>query len=157
MNLKSPPDITDFDIANWFLAQARSENKPLKHMKLQKLVYFAYGWYYAYCDEPLFGEEIFALWHGPIVGDLYHKYKHYDNDPITDDVAPQDFTKNVAAILDAVWQAYGQYSDFRLSAITHRDDSPWAYVYDPDERHTVISPESIQNYFKALRRKYNDA
>jgi|GEM_PF-4384082 len=44
MSPKSPPDITVFDIANWFLMQAKGEVMPLTHMKLQKLVYFAYGW-----------------------------------------------------------------------------------------------------------------
>ena len=43
MDPKTPLNITVFDIANWFLARAKAENKPLKHMKLQKLVYFAYG------------------------------------------------------------------------------------------------------------------
>ena len=47
MNPTSLPDITVFDIADWFLARTKAEEKPLKHMKLQKFVYFAYGWYCA--------------------------------------------------------------------------------------------------------------
>ena len=81
---KSPPDITVFDIADWFLAKAKLENKPLKHMKLQKLVYFAYGWYCAYRDysEPLFADSIFVWRRGVIVKSLYEKYKHFGDDPI---------------------------------------------------------------------------
>ena len=153
---KSPPDINVLEIADWFLAKAKSEHKPLKHMKLQKLVYFAYGWYYAYYDQPLFGEEIYAWRHGPVVAELYHKYKCYKDNPIAENIEPQTFAENVASILDGTWQAYEQYSDIQLSAITHRDDSPWAHAYDPDEWYTVIPAESIRDYFKALRQKYNN-
>jgi uncharacterized phage-associated protein len=149
--------VTAFDVAHWFLAKANSENKPLKHMKLQKLVYFAYGWYYAYCDEPLFGEEIYAWRHGPVVSELYHQYKHYKHKPMTEDAKPPDLNKNVVAVLDSVWGTYASYTDVHLSEITHRPDSPWTHAYRSDEWYATMSPESIRVYFKALRQKHDHA
>ena len=150
MNPKSPPDITVFDIADWFLAKAKSENKTLKPMKLQKLVYFAYGWYYAFHDNPLFREEILAWRHGPVVKKLYDRFKPFRGKPITEDVTPVEFDKQVETILDSVWKAYEPYSDIHLSDITHRPGSPWFRAYDSDEWFAVISPESIRDYFKTL-------
>jgi uncharacterized phage-associated protein len=55
-------------------------------MKLQKLLYFAYGWYYASFDTPLFNESIFAWTHGPVVAALYGVFKGYGKRPIAQPV-----------------------------------------------------------------------
>jgi uncharacterized phage-associated protein len=104
-----------FDIANWFLARAMSENKDLKPMKLQKLVYFAYGWYYAYFDKPLFPEAIFAWKFGPVVGDLYGRFKRFGGKPIMHvDVLP-NFDSDTLSILNDVWDSYSPCTDIHLS------------------------------------------
>jgi uncharacterized phage-associated protein len=158
MSPKSPPNIDVFDIANWFLAKAKSENKSLKHMKLQKLVYFAYGWYYAYFDQPpLFQEKILAWRHGPVVRELYDRYRHFGGSPITEDVTSIEFDLHVNVVLDNVWKAYEHYSDIHLSGITHRPGSPWFRAYESDEWFAVIAPESIRDYFKELLKKHDHA
>jgi uncharacterized phage-associated protein len=146
-----------FAIADWFLLKAKSEEEPLKHMKLQKLVYFAYGWYYAYYDVPLFKETIFAWRHGPVVRDLYHKYKSFSNRPITvkSDTLPE-LEEEVISMLNYVWQVYSQCTDVQLRNITHRSNSPWSKSYNSDEWYAEISPESIKNYFKELIKKYKN-
>ena len=153
----SPPDITVFHIADWFLAKAKSENKPLKHMKLQKLVYFAYGWHYAYTDMPLFGEKIYAWRHGPVVKDLYERFKPFKGNPITGDVNCQSVNEFVESVLEGVWVAYEHYPDTHLSKITHRPDSPWTQAYRSYEWDAEIAPESIRDYFKERLRKYDHA
>ena len=157
MQPKSPSDVTVFDIADWFLAKANNENKPLKPMKLQKLVYFAYGWHYAYLDTPLFPETILAWRHGPVVKELYDRFKSFKGKPIEENVTPKKLDAQVETILDSVWTAYGQYPDVHLSAITHRPDSPWTSAYQSDEWYAVIPPESIRDYFKALLEKRTHA
>ena len=154
MSLKSPPDITVYDIADWFLAKAHSEGRYLKQMKLQKLVYFAYGWYYAFFDQSLFKESIFAWKHGPVVNDLYHKYKCFKKNPIMETGQQQDFCKSVESMLDYVWRTYEPYSDFFLSEITHRKESPWTQFYRKGELFSAIPSESIRDYFKTLVSEY---
>jgi len=154
---KSPPDITVHDIANWFLAKAQSENKSLKHMKLQKLVYFAYGWYFAYFDRPLFEEEIYAWRHGPVVEELYHRYKRYGKNPIDISVVEFPiFEENTTEILEDVWQNYSSFSDVELSVATHRPNSPWRKAYSSYEWDAKMPPETIREYFKGLREEYKN-
>lgn len=66
-------------VAQYFLSK---ESMSLK--KLQKLVYYAYGWTLALLNESLenmeyhlFPNRIEAWVHGPTIPDLYHKYKSY--------------------------------------------------------------------------------
>ena len=151
MSPKSPPDITVFDIADWFLARAKSESKDLKPMKLQKLVYFAYGWYYAYFDEPLFPETIFAWRHGPVVADLYGRFKRFGGKPIDHVSETPNLAENVKEVLGVVWKSYASKTDIELSHITHRVEAPWAQVYREYGRNAVIEPIEIRNYFKELR------
>lgn len=50
------------DIAKWFINEIHPE--PLK---LQKLLYLAQGYSYAFYDEPLFADDMEAWVHGPVV------------------------------------------------------------------------------------------
>ena len=156
MTPKSPPDITVFDIADWFLAKAKAEDKPLRHMKLQKLVYFAYGWYYAYHNESLFPETIYAFRHGPVVKELYDRFETFGGNPITEDVEKPDFETQAETILSSTWQAYEHYTDFQLSDITHTHP-PWIDAYRSDKWFAVMSPESIRVHFKNLLDKQSNA
>jgi uncharacterized phage-associated protein len=157
MTAKSPPDITVFDIADWFLAKAEDEGKPLKHMKLQKLVYFAYGWYSAYHDVPLFRETICAWQHGPVVEELYQKYKPFKKYPIevADIVSPQ-VDEDVLSILVEVWETYSHCTDTHLRNITHRPDAPWSKVYNSRDWSIEIPLTDIRDYFTTLKDKFNN-
>ena len=158
MTPKSPPNITVFDIADWFLTKAKSEDKSLRHMKLQKLVYFAYGWYCAYFDEYLFPEKIFAWPHGPVIEELYHRYKYSGSNQINvNNAVHQTFDDHVAWVMRQVWKNFSHYSDMELSHVTHRPGSPWDSVYDSSARDAEIPPETIREYFKGLREKYENA
>ncbi|OQY42717.1 MAG: hypothetical protein B6240_13665 [Desulfobacteraceae bacterium 4572_87] len=46
----------------------------ISNLKLQKLVYYAQGFYLALYDEPLFNEPIEAWTHGPVIRELYRSY-----------------------------------------------------------------------------------
>lgn len=153
MMVKSVPDISVFDVANWFLAKARQEGQPLKHMKLQKLVYFAYGWYFAYFDKPLFPQGICAWDHGPVVSDLYSRFKRFGGSPIDDTEYPPLMDNDILSILDDVWESYSPYNDIQLRNITHRSDSPWTQVYSVYRKGAEIRPSEIREYFCTLKNK----
>ncbi|MFQ5632018.1 MAG: Panacea domain-containing protein, partial [bacterium] len=52
-------------IANYFIDFARKDGVAISPMKLQKLVYFAHGYYLAITGQPLIEEEIQAWRYGP--------------------------------------------------------------------------------------------
>ena len=153
--IKSPPDITALEIADWFLATAKSEGRSLRPMKLQKLVYFAYGWYYYYYDASLFAEKFYAWPPGPVVEELYRKYEPFRGRPIlVENLSVPDFDEDVTGLLENIWKNFAKYSDSDLRVETNRLNSPWDRVYDRDFRNVEITTELIREYFKALGERF---
>ena len=56
------------------------------------------------------------------------------------------------ALLEHVWEKYGQMSGLQLSAITHLPGSPWRVVREqnPRVRSVPIPDDLIRRYFKRL-------
>jgi len=61
-------------VANYFLDLGLRESIPITPLKLQKLVYFAHGWYLGFTGEPLLNEGIQAWEYGPVIPSLYHDF-----------------------------------------------------------------------------------
>ena len=64
-------------IARWFAAWAEAEDAEVSNLKLQKLLYYAQGHQLAERGTPLFDDEIQAWSHGPVVKDVYHRFKGF--------------------------------------------------------------------------------
>ncbi|MGE0086621.1 MAG: Panacea domain-containing protein [Desulfococcaceae bacterium] len=121
-------------------------------MKLQKLCYYAQG--YALAEGKLLFDDDFQAWqHGPVVYDLYDKYRNYKWRQIAEDVGESD-TSLLEFITDVV-SAYGRYDGAALSTMTHREN-PWIDAReDKDESQgstAIISKESMRNFFTAKLR-----
>jgi uncharacterized phage-associated protein len=146
-------------VANEFLTLARRDHVHLTPMQLQKLVYFAYGWYLAITGERLIDELVEAWQWGPVIPSLYHEFKVYGSDPI---IVPADFVfpplasddpeKDALArrVISKVWEIYGRYSGVQLSSMTHAANSPWAQTYQQDVKNKDIPDEVIRAYFADL-------
>ena len=116
-------------------------------MKLQKLCYYAQG--YALADSlELFSEDFQAWQHGPVIPDLYLKYKNYQWRPINDEIIPPELQHH--DLIEAVVSAYGQYDGAALSTMTHRE-TPWletrAGLNESDGCDRIITKASIKNFF----------
>lgn len=162
-------------IANYFIDKAKEAGNPVAHLKLQKLVYLAHGWYLAFQDEgapPLVTEYPEAWKYGPVFPSLYHELKINGSDPITtpamewdtegyyregvmfitSPTTPTVDTEDayVISLLDQIWNHYGTWTGPQLSNYTHRPSSPWDQV--SKERHNENIPDKIiQKYFKDLK------
>lgn len=140
--------LTCYDVADYLLSQANEEVGDLvSNLKLQKLVYYAQGLHLALYDEPLFPEAIEAWTHGPVVPDLYRRYKECASGAIS---RPEgmDFTKftpEVRELLDEVYSVYGQFSAWKLREMTH-NERPWQEANAASVR--IITHESLRDYFK---------
>jgi len=135
-----------FDVARYFLALVDEDaGDSLTNLKLQKLVYYAQGFYLALYDEPLFPERIEAWMHGPVVPDLYHALKQFGSEPVKLDweVDPDRYTPEIMGLLDEVYSVYGQFSAVRLRNITHQEP-PWKQT--PNGH--VIQLDLMKSYFK---------
>lgn len=135
------------DVAKYFLAQTDEDAGDLiSNLKLQKLLYYAQGFYLALYDEPLFAESVEAWTHGPVVPELYHAYKHYDSSsiPIPDDIDFSKYDERTRELLDEVYCVYGQFSAWKLQNMTH-DEELWK---DAHCSNMIISPQTMKQYFK---------
>lgn len=134
-------------IANYFLYKAKGRLTPLQ---IQKLVYFAHGWSLAIYDEPLISEPIEAWEYGPVIPSLYHLHKHHGGE-IIGGFNPKQAKRileiqSLTALLDRIWEVYGELTGIELSILTHQENTPWK-----DARQNgfpTITDESIAAYFK---------
>lgn len=140
---------TSFKIAEWFLYYNNlimndSDADMITNLKLQKLLYYAQGCFLALKDEPLFDDPIVAWEHGPVVENVYHKYKVNGSNGI---VFEGDFDNTIEKedeeILKEVYDVFAKYSAWGLRNMTH-NETPWKET----KKNAEISTESIKKYFK---------
>jgi uncharacterized phage-associated protein len=124
-------------IANYFLDLARANGDSISPMKLQKLVYYANGWYAGYTGNSLINEAVEAWQYGPVIPSLYHEFKRFGGGPITSkacdfDPSNLEFVEvplpadtSILAFLANVWTSYGKYTGLKLSEMTHAQGGPW--------------------------------
>ena len=139
-----PAPFTPLAVANCFLEKFGAD-ADIEHMKLQKLVYCAYGWWLAARGQkkPRLTSEAPEVWrYGPVFDSLYHCLKIFGRDPIKTPQSinpfqdaeniPEDATDKDATdarkLIDWIWERYGHLSSLELSAMTHEAGSPWHKV-----------------------------
>lgn len=134
-------------------------------MKLQKLVYYAHGWYAGYTEQPLIDETVEAWQYGPVISSLYQEFKEFGSGPISRKAttfngeffqevpSPDDFA--ICTFLQNVWSSYGQYTGLKLSELTHSTGGPWDVTWKANNgmHGTDIPFEAIATHFKAAIEK----
>jgi len=137
--------LTAKDIAEYFLTLDIDEE--LSNLKIQKLLYYAQGIYVALHHEPLFHDKIEHWTQGPVVPELYHEYKVYGTAAILHPtiIDLDKYSPQMIEVLNEVWDVFGQYSAWRLRAMTH-DDPPWCETQDNQE----ITIEALERYFHTM-------
>lgn len=132
---------------------ARREKVLVRPMKLQKLLFFSYGWYAGKTGNMLFGQGFQAWPYGPVIPLVYNSYKGWGSDVIDEKGKKIDLgNENANSLVDAAVTNYGHSSDMALSDITHKQGSPWLMVWvknsHPRIRETITF-ESIRDFYKA--------
>ena len=146
-----------FNVADYFIRLANKTGSSLNNLKLQKLVYYAQAWHLALHDTPLFPEDFQAWVHGPVILELYQKYKHFGWRPISEDAHPE-LPKNVENFLDKVAKEYFACNAYELEQMTHAED-PWKLARGdmlPEKlSDTVIKQEWMKEYYKSRVKEEN--
>lgn len=151
-------------IANFFLDLAASKGEALSPMKLQKLVYYAHGWYAGYTSKPLIDEAVEAWQYGPVIPSLYHEFKQFGSAPIK--CKATDFDKDafdlretpvpqeeeIRKFLSNVWDSYGKYTALTLSQMTHAANGPWDQAWKASNgvKGVDIPLEAIATHFRSV-------
>lgn len=143
------------DIADFFLKIVdRESESTITPLKLQKILYYAQGYYLAIHDEELFPEEFEAWAHGPVNEEIYNKYRDYGYQSIPEpEYEIKEFSKELIDYLTDIWATFGIYDGKYLEEQTHKE-KPWIIArkgYEPGERcNEIITKESMREYFKEV-------
>ncbi len=139
--------ISALDVA-WYFVKRSNKDRSVTQLKLQKLCYYAYGFYLAIYKEPLFTESIEAWDYGPVVPELRKLHISRGIDVISPAESP--FGKpidnmKIISILDKVWNLFGHNSAGKLVDMTH-SEAPWVEAYSLGQN-TKISEETMRSHF----------
>lgn len=146
------------DVARYFIAlnadECKDEKSDLSKLKIQKLLYYAQGYYLALYNKPLFDEKILAWEHGPVVKEVYMGLQSKTNEIFiptetykmrADEI--KKLKKNDKELIEDVFQLMGQYSAWKLRDKTHQED-PWVDNYKKGKKNIEIPLNDIKKYFK---------
>jgi len=141
---------TSAHVANYILQYFFVYKKEITPLKLQKLLYIAYGWNLVLNKENprLFDEPIVAWKYGPVVPSIYYYFKDKTDDKnninniyvasfdekgdVIDYDAPiiPDSDTETRRIVNAVLEKYGEKSGEELVDKLHEKGSPWDKAYN---------------------------
>lgn len=134
-----------------------SEITPLA---LQKLLYYAQGFYKVFNGEFLFKEDCEAWIHGPVYRNIYYKYKNHGFNPIEESITEYGSIKlseNEKEVLDSIIANFGCYSGKILERMTHLE-APWRVtrkgLSDDEGCDRIIDKQLIADYFNEIKLKY---
>ena len=139
------------DIANKIILQTDIEKGDIiSNLKLQKLLYYMQGYHLAFFDERLFEDKLEAWMYGPVVPDVYHRFKDNGSFGISLDTATYkeiELTPEEEDMFAQVMREYGKFSAIRLMEMTH-DETPWKEGFESVER--VINIDTMKTFFTKL-------
>ena len=133
------------DVADFFISTANEgdpeEDDGITNMKLNKLLFFAQAASLQRFGKPLFDTPLEAWKYGPVVKDVYRTFKGYQRDSITKVAQPFDWQTvqpEVLQLLCDVYRTYARdYSATGLMRMTHKPDTPWSKVYQPNQNNEI--------------------
>lgn len=146
------------DVIDWFLNKA-----PLSPKKLQKILYYAYSWGLVYLNDDgddlntrLFDARFEAWVHGPVIPEVYQRYKNYGFHDIPQVAEKPSFPEEAEEILTEVWSVFGQFSANELERMTHHE-TPWIEARGNakpfDTCHTELNDHTIYQFYLELSQK----
>ncbi|MDD4036661.1 MAG: DUF4065 domain-containing protein [Bacilli bacterium] len=125
--------------------EASINSEYITPLKLQKLLYYIQGLSLHIFGKPAFNNKILAWGYGPIVNEVYQKYKDNGRSPITATECDSSISNGLNKIIDIVIESYGQIESGRLIDLTH-DEEPWYSTTKDSE----ITTEKIKDYFNKV-------
>jgi len=146
-------DSTARQVADYLISFLAEHGDPVTNLKLQKLLYYAQGWYLAVYDTPLFDERIEAWVHGPAVPPVYGDFKAFAWQPIPPPNGEQHrLPERPEFLVNEVIEVYGGMGAYDLERLTH-SESPWLKARGglpmDEPSHAIITNDSMKEFFRA--------
>lgn len=135
------------DVALYVIKRCNEMGRSISNLKLQKILYFLQAEFLVAKNRPCFAENIEAWDFGPVVPEVYHKFKVYGGASIPyigKETLPL-FSEQDQTLMNGIIDKCSAYSASALVEMTHHQ-TPWKAVYRP-YTNAIISNESIQTFF----------
>lgn len=144
--------VSVFDVTKLIIYLANKYGDLITNLRLQKLLYYTQVWHLVnFNKEPLFDDEIKAWNFGPVVEEVYRKFKNFRHTPISLNVKKDEITKKFnKETIDFVEFIYGKYSSFSaydLVNMTHNEE-PWIDANKNDLK--IIDRDKMYEYYSEL-------
>lgn len=145
-------------VADHFLLKiVFSAGDTISNLKLQKLCYFSQVASLVHKEQPFFEDEIQAWAHGPVIPNLYRRFRRYGwqaIDPTDLRTRPnRDLDDEEKMFLDRVWNTLSGFSAKHLEDLSHKDEA-WKRRYTPEKPggrcNNVITPKQILDYYNSI-------
>lgn len=132
-------------VAEYIIYRCNNLQKTISNLKLQKILYFVQAEFLVVKGLPCFQARIEAWDFGPVVPEVYQKYKVYGSTSIPCyGYCFDPFTHKDKELIDGIVDECANYSAATLVRITHNQD-PWKNTYA--SYNNIITNESIKSYF----------
>lgn len=128
-------------------------NWQITNLQLQKILYITQVFSLGIRNKTIFNAKIEAWDYGPVVPDVYHKFKYFVDTPIPEYAFPQDleecdieeceFINNMVDITKGL-------KGWELVAITHRKGTAWSNTYQPGIKFLKISDKDMKDEYVNL-------
>jgi len=137
----------------------------LTQMQLQKLVYITHGWSLAISNSPITSDAPCAWEYGPVYPELWEALRRYGRSSVSgvikfgdfgmnmfaknaDEVVTADFSETETSLIAKIFEIYGSFHAFQLSALTHKEGTPWYKVFvENKKKKGEIHNIDIRNHF----------
>ncbi len=162
-------------LANEFIDRANNCGKQLTQMQLQKLVYIAHGWNLAINGAPLTEDTPQAWDYGPVYRDLWLALRSFGKSAVNkkikigqvgagyfsdnrDEEIHADLSPEEKSIVDKVFELYSDFHAYQLSAMTHKEGTPWYQIYEVEgTKRGYIDADRIKEHFVSLAQQRHAA
>jgi uncharacterized phage-associated protein len=145
--------VTPDHVADYLLSASREAGEILTNLKLQKLLYYAQGWFLALHKKALFDEDFEAWVHGPVLPSQYQRFKRFGWKPIMAALDKPKLANAVVSHLDEILSVFGTEPAIALERMTHAE-KPWrearGTLREDESSCAKISKRTMQKYYQSI-------
>ena len=137
------------DVAEYIITYSEVKDYGISNLKLQKIFYLIQAYFLIQTKKPCFLEEIEAWDFGPVIPEVYRKYKQFGSTNIQArcrnlEEIQKEFKKEDRKRIEEVVDRFAVFSAADLTTLT-QNQAPWNNAFGSGEK--VIRCENILEYF----------
>ena len=117
----------------------------ITNLKLQKLLYYVQAINLQVFEKIAFKEKIIAWSYGPVVNEVYQKYKENHSNEIKTEEKVKKLSSGLEKVINEVIDSYGSMEANKLIDFTHEEE-PWKNT----EINKEIKTDIIKDYFNKV-------